>query len=105
MNIRNVVAIASLAACAAVPFAAHAGASQRASDACVQAFVDKYLPADSRVRVRKSGQPAGPLQIYARQFTLDLSAYTETRGNGLVSVRCVANANGEVLSLDLLAGL
>ena len=105
MNIRIVVAMASLAACAAVPFAAHAGAPQKASDACIQAFIDKYLPADSRVRVRKAGPPASPLQIYARQFTLDLSAYTGAGANGLVNARCVANVNGEVLALDRVAGL
>jgi hypothetical protein len=96
MNIRNVVVLSSFALLTAGQFA-HADASAKASDACIQAFVETYLPKDSAVRVRKVGATANPLEIYARKFTLDLSA---NAGGELVAVRCVANADGEVLALE-----
>jgi len=100
MNIRKVFAISGLALLAAAPFAAHAGAAAKANDACIQAFVDAYLPKDSAVRVRKAGPSASPLRIYSRQYTLDLSANVTATGNELVTARCVANLNGEVLKLQ-----
>jgi len=100
MKIRKVLAISGLALLTAAPFAANAGASARASNACIQAFVDAYLPKESAVRVRNVGPVANPLRIYSRQFTLDLSARTSATGNELVTARCVANLSGEVIALD-----
>jgi len=98
MNIRKVLAISSLALLTAVPFAARADAEGRASDACIQAFIDAYLPKDAVVRVRKEGPAAGPLRVYARQYTIALSAQLGVDG-GLITARCVANYSGEVLIL------
>jgi len=99
MNIRKLVAISGLALLATAPFAANAGGAGKASDACVQAFVDAYLPKDKAVRVRKEGPTASPMHIYSRQYTIELSAHVSATGNELVTARCVANANGEVLTL------
>jgi hypothetical protein len=100
MNIRKVVAISGLALLTATPFATHAGAAAKASDACIQAFVDAYLPKDSAVRVRKLGPAPGPLRFYSRQYTIDLSANAGATGAELVTARCVANTSGEVLTLN-----
>ena len=100
MNIRKVVAISGLALLTAAPFAANAGGQARANDACIQAFVDTYLPKDSNIHVRKVGPSASPLRIYSRQYTLDLSAHAGATGNELVTARCVANLSGEVLTLQ-----
>jgi len=100
MNIRRVIAVSSLALFTAVPFTAMANAEANATDACIQAFIDAYLPKDSIVRVRKLGSAPGPLHIYARQYTVALSAQLGGSEGGLVTARCVANINGEVLSLD-----
>jgi hypothetical protein len=63
------------------------------------AFIDAYLPTNAVVRVRKHGPAAGPLRVYARQYTLALSAKLGGEG-GLITARCVANYSGEVLILD-----
>ena len=99
MNIRKVLAISSLTLLTAVSFAARADAEGRASDACIQAFIDAYLPKDAVVRVRKEGPAAGPLRVYARQYTIALSAQLGVDG-GLITARCVANYSGEILILD-----
>jgi hypothetical protein len=99
MNFRKVLAVSSLALLTAVPFAARADAAGRASDACIQAFIDAYLPKGAVVRVRKEGPAAGPLRVYARQHTIALSAQLGAEG-GLITARCVADNSGEVLILD-----
>ena len=99
MNFRKVFAMSSLALLTAVPFAARADAAGRASDACIQAFIDAYLPKDAVVRVRKEGPASGPLRLYARQYTIALSAQLGAEG-GLITARCVADNSGEVLVLD-----
>ena len=99
MNFRKVLAISSLALLTALPFTARADAGGRASDACIQAFIDAYLPKDAVVRVRKEAPAAGPLRVYARQYTIALSARLGGEG-GLITARCVANYSGEVLTLD-----
>lgn len=99
MNIRKVVAITSLSLFAAAPFAARADAEGKAADACIQAFVSTYLPKGQNVRVRKVGSTAGPMQIYVRRYTVDLSAHAGD-GDELVTARCVASAGGEVLALE-----
>jgi len=100
MNIRKVVAISGLALLGAASFAANAGGAAKASDACIQAFVDTYLPKDTAVRVRKVGPATSPLRIYSRQYTVELAAHAGTTGNELVTARCVANLSGEVLTLE-----
>ncbi|HEU5135079.1 MAG TPA: hypothetical protein VFU13_08045 [Steroidobacteraceae bacterium] len=100
MNIRKVVAISGLALLSAAPFAAHAGGAGKATDACIQAFVDAYLPKDAAVRVRKPGPAASPLGMYTRHYKIDLSAHVGATGNEPVTARCVANADGEVLALN-----
>jgi hypothetical protein len=49
--------------------------------------------------VRKHGPAAGPLCVYARQYTIALSAQLGGEG-GLITALCVANYSGEVLILD-----
>ena len=93
MNIRKVAAVSSLALLIAAPFAARADAEGKAADACVQAFVDAYLPKGHTVRVRKTGAAASPLNIYSRRYTVELTAH---RGDELVTARCVADGGGVV---------
>ena len=100
MKIRRVLAVSSLVLLTAAPFAAKADAQGRASDACIQAFVDAYLPQHAVVRVRKQGPASGPLRVYARQYTIALSAQLGGSEGGLITARCVANYSGEVLILD-----
>ena len=100
MNIRTILAVSSLALLTAVPLAARAGGEDRASDACIQAFIDAYLPKDRTVRVKKIGPAAGPLHVYARQYTVALSAQLGGIEEGLVTALCVANGNGDILTLD-----
>jgi len=101
VNIRKVVALSSLVLFTGAPFAARAGAQNKASDACIQAFIDAYLPKDSVVRVRKVGSTAGHFQVYSRQYTVVLSAQLGGDEGGLVTVRCVATGNGVVLTTRL----
>jgi len=50
--------------------------------------------------VRKQGPASGPLRVYARQYTIALSAQLGGSEGGLITARCVANFSGEVLILD-----
>lgn len=100
MNLRNLVAVSGLIALGATPFAAQAHGAETAADACIQAFVDTYLPKDKSVQIRTLSPIAGPLGIYTKRYTIDLSARLSRNGDELVTARCVANANGRVLDLS-----
>ena len=57
----------------------HANGADKAADACIQAFVDNYLPKDRLVTVHKLSRSTRTLNVYAKRHTLDLSARV---GNG-----------------------
>ncbi|HEX5160740.1 MAG TPA: hypothetical protein VFV88_03405 [Steroidobacteraceae bacterium] len=90
--------ITGLLALGAMPFAAQADGSTRAADACIQAFVDTYLPKDRQVKVRKLPHSPNLLGVYAKRYTIDLSARVSR--DEIVSARCVASPGGQVLALD-----
>ena len=98
MNIRKAVAASSLILLAATPWAAQAGEG-RATDSCIKAFVDNYVPAGHKVTVRKSGPVATPLTYFVRQYTIALSAQYAS-GQEIATARCVANPRGDVIVLD-----
>jgi hypothetical protein len=102
MNIRIALAIPGLLALAAAPMTAQAYGSDTAANACVQAFVDTYLPKDRTVKLRRLSPVAGPLGNYTKRFTIDLSARLSRSGNEIVSARCVASADGRVLEMASL---
>jgi hypothetical protein len=100
MSIRSVAGVLGLIALGAAPIAAQANGSAKAVDACVQAFVDNYLPKDQPVQVHKLSQSPGPLSLYTRHFTVSLTAHVSTNGTQLATARCVANSKGQVLELE-----
>ena len=100
MNIRTLVAVAGLAALGAAPLAAQAHGSQKAADACIQAFVDNYLPKNHPVTVRRQLLPSSPLAAYAKHYTIDLRARLARSGNQIVSVRCTADSAGQIIALE-----
>lgn len=100
MKIRSLAAITGLVALSLAPVAAQAHGSQTATNACVQAFVDNYLPKNHPVSVRKQLVPTSPLGMYQSRYTIDLSARLTRSGTQLVSVRCVASAAGEIIALE-----
>ena len=100
MKFRSLAAISGLVALSLAPAAVQAHGSQKAADACIQAFVDNYLPKNHPVNVRKQLAPSSPLGMYATQYTIDLKARLSRSGNQLVSVRCVASASGEIIALE-----
>jgi hypothetical protein len=85
----------------AVPLTAYASGSSRAADACIQAFIDTYLPKDTPVQVRKLPPPSqGVLGSFSKRHTIELSARATRSGTELVTAKCVANADGEVIKID-----
>ena len=62
MSIRSRVLITGLVVMAA-PFAVQANGASRAADACVQAFVETYVPKDKQVQVRKLPAVNGPTSL------------------------------------------
>ena len=102
MSIRSLVLASGLIALSATPLAAQAGGSERAADACIQAFVDTYLPKDRQVKVRNLSPVAGPLGAYTKRYTIELSARLVHSGADFVTARCVASATGRVIFLDSL---
>jgi hypothetical protein len=100
MKFRTLGLVTGLAALCAAPFPAQASGSDKAADACIQAFVQSYLPKNRQVQVRTLTSNPGPLGAYTKRYTIDLTAKTSRSGTELVTARCVANANGKVLTLD-----
>ena len=98
MRFRSRVLVTGLLALGAMPFAAQADASTRAADACIQAFVDTYLPKDRQVKVRKLPHSPNVLGVYSKRYTIDLSARVSR--DEIVNARCVASPSGKVLVLD-----
>jgi hypothetical protein len=102
MNPPSLVAVSTLLALCAAPSTAQANGSDKAADACIQAFVDAYLPKDRTMKVRKLLPTAGPLSAYSKRYTIELSARLAHSGDELVMAHCVANAKGQVIELDAL---
>ena len=100
MSIRSVVVVSGLLALSSAPLTAHADGSDRAADACIQAFVDAYLPKDRQLRIRTLSPVPGPLGAFTKRYTIDLSARLSRSGTELVTARCVASATGQVITLD-----
>jgi len=105
MNTRHLLAVTTLLTLAATPFAAQAHGSDTAAEACVQAFVDTYLPKDQAVKLRVLPSSAGPLGNYSRRYTIDLSARLSSSGHEIVSARCVASPDGRVIEMASLPAL
>jgi hypothetical protein len=100
MSIRSLVVVSGLLALTAAPLTAHADGSDRAADACIQAFVDAYLPKNRQVKVRTVSPVSGPLGAYTKRYTIELSAHLSRSGTELATARCVASATGQVIALD-----
>src|SRR5262245_23054861 len=100
MKSRSLVAISCLVALGVAPLAAQAHGPQKAANACIQAFVDNYLPKNQPVNVRKYVTSSNPLSMYATRYTIELSARRSRASDVLVSVRCVANSAGQVIALE-----
>jgi hypothetical protein len=100
MNIRKVITLSGLVALAAAPFVAHADGPGKATDACIQAFVDQYVPKGHTVHVRKKMVAPSNLDSYMRRYTIALSATLATSGTELASARCVVSSGGNVIVLD-----
>jgi hypothetical protein len=98
MRLRSRVWLIGLITLGATPLAAQAGGSQRAADACIQAFVDTYLPKDREVQVRKLPPIPSTLSVYVRRYTIDLSARLSR--DEVINARCVASPSGKVILLD-----
>jgi hypothetical protein len=99
MSVRKALAVAGVTMLASTPLLAQASPIHRATDACVQAFVDTYLSNAKKVRVRVVEGPAAPLEYFPKKFTIALSAYTRS-GQEVAAARCVASGKGQVLVLD-----
>jgi hypothetical protein len=100
---RKTIAIAALATLSLTPLASQAAGSDRALDACVSAFVDRYLP-DRKVTVRTLMPAPGPLDVLNRQdhYTIVIDARTKRGGELLAQASCVASRRGDVVVLDNL---
>ena len=95
--------ILTMAALAAIPFAAPAQAgSDAALDACVKSFIDAYLPGHPVKQVNKQEPASGPIDTHyaPRQYTIALAAYSARSGDLLAQARCVASRRGDVIVLD-----
>lgn len=99
MSVRKPLAVLGVAILAATPFLAQASPITKATDACVQAFVDTYLPKAKKVRVRIVDGAATPLDYFPKRFTIALSAHTRS-GQELATARCVASGKGQVIVID-----
>jgi hypothetical protein len=93
--------LAAMLSLTAAPFAAQAAGGDRALDACVSAFVDRYLP-DRKVTVRKQLPAPGPLDVAARKdhYTILIDARGKLSGEQLAQAQCVASPRGDVIVLD-----
>jgi hypothetical protein len=83
----------------AAPMASQADEARRALDACVQSFVETYLPGRV-VHLRKAQGTPGPLAHYEDTYTIALAAHGAKSGQLVAQARCVASRRGSVLVLD-----
>jgi hypothetical protein len=99
--VRHTAVLAALAGMTATPVATQAAGVDRALDACVSAFVDRYLP-DRKVTVRKLVPSPGPLDVLAREnhHTIFIDARSKRTGEQLAQAACVASPRGDVIVLD-----
>ena len=97
MRTRIAIALSGLLALASAPVTSQAGASDRAVDACVKAFVDTHIPKDRVVRLIKDKAP-GLMDRFHRQrsYTFALTAQGTQSGKILAQARCAATRSGEV---------
>jgi hypothetical protein len=98
---RRTAVLAALVGLTATPFATQAAGVDRALDACVSAFVHRYLP-DQKVTVRKLVPSPGPLDMLARErnHTIFIDARSKRTGEQLAQAACVASLRGDVIVLD-----
>lgn len=99
--LRHTAAVAALISLTATPFATQAAGPDRAIDACVSAFVDRYLP-ERTVTVKKLVPAPGPLDVLARKdhYTIALDARSKRSGEQLAQATCVASRRGDVIVLE-----
>lgn len=100
-TVRKALALSALLSLTATPFTTQAADSDRALDACVSAFVDRYLPGRT-VTVHKRAPAPGPLDILTRedQYTIVIDARGKRSGEQLAQAQCVASRRGDVIVLD-----
>jgi len=99
MNIRGLATACGLAILGATSFQAQAGGADRAAEACIRSFVDTYLPKSAPLQVRTLSTGSGSLGVHARKYTIDLSARLSRNGKELVTARCIAGADGQVIEI------
>lgn len=95
------LALAALLSLSALPFTTQASGIDRALDACVSAFADRYLP-ERTVTVRKLLPAPSPLDLLARErsYTIVLDARGKRSGELLAQASCVASRRGDVIVLE-----
>ena len=98
---KKALSLAVLVGLAATPLATQAAGIDRALNACVNAFADRYLP-DRIVTVKKVLPSDSPLTAMAheRQFTILLDARGKQSGDLLAQASCVASRRGDVIVLE-----
>lgn len=98
---RTALSLAVLVGLSATPLATRADGVDRALNACVSAFTDRYLP-DRIVSVHKVAPSDSPLTAMAheRQFTIVLDARGKQSGDLLAQASCVASRRGDVIVLE-----
>lgn len=99
--IRKAVGLTALLGLSATPFTTQAAGVDRAVDACVSAFVDRYL-LDRTVTIHKLLPSPGPLDALTRKdnYTIVLDARSKRSGEQLAQATCVASRRGDVIVLD-----
>ena len=101
MNSRKILSLAVLFGLAATPLATQAAGIDRALNACVSAFAERYLP-DRIVTVHKQIPAESPLisMAHERQYTILLDARGKRSGELLAQASCVASRRGDVIVLE-----
>jgi hypothetical protein len=99
--VRRTLGLAVLLSLAAAPLATQAAGVDRALDACVSAFVDRYLPGRTVTVLRQLPAPS-PLDLLTRrqQYTIVIDARGKRSGEQLAQAQCVASPRGDVIVLD-----
>lgn len=100
MTIRTLVLMPGLLALGLAPLTAHADGADKAANACIQAFVDNYLPKNRPVQVRNLLPAAGAVGNYTRRYTIELTARLTHTGTELVTARCTASTSGKIIDID-----
>ena len=94
------IRIATTLCVLALPLASHAGGLDKATDACVRAFVAKSLPKEQPIVIEKRTSKNQAVDSRTGTYRIALTATGRTSGREYSQGLCVVNRKGEIIAVN-----